>query len=386
MSCRTKMGGTTCLENEKETIVSEGAIFQTWDFVMPYWLESIRTEVSRMDYPELEILLKKIFDATAGPFPFLPQKVYHFASERFFNTPVSVQDQALSWLEILTIVEVPIPMKELLTMFAAGVASLYLELLLPSSEEYDDEDDNDNVDYTDSEAEDDSLGQNTVSEADWLNEHGILSEKTLHDEDDDIGGEDHLHDGNESDVFSEEFSHSRGDDYYEYLDRNPVSTGNQFLVDENDYTEGDEDPTLDETKSLLSSIIEDKNTSKPFTSINLRKTSKQNRSKRIPPTESSSRPTTSLSVTHEDNSDKCDQSTDSKGDESTQNKLNQRKLTVEKEVKQSNESETPIIHDLPSQQQTKKQISNSPYRMTACLTHMLNIAYRQVILVFYAIN
>nr|CAH8839258.1 unnamed protein product [Trichobilharzia regenti] len=352
--------------------------FETWDFVMPYWLESIRTEVSRMDYPELEILLKKIFDATAGPFPFLPQKVYHFASERFFNTPVSVQDQALSWLEILTIVEVPIPMKELLTMFAAGVASLYLELLLPSSEEYDDEDDNDNVDYTDSEAEDDSLGQNTVSEADWLNEHGILSEKTLHDEDDDIGGEDHLHDGNESDVFSEEFSHSRGDDYYEYLDRNPVSTGNQFLVDENDYTEGDEDPTLDETKSLLSSIIEDKNTSKPFTSINLRKTSKQNRSKRIPPTESSSRPTTSLSVTHEDNSDKCDQSTDSKGDESTQNKLNQRKLTVEKEVKQSNESETPIIHDLPSQQQTKKQISNSPYRMTACLTHMLNIAYRQL--------
>ncbi|OON21015.1 hypothetical protein X801_03094, partial [Opisthorchis viverrini] len=141
--------------------------FETWDFVMPYWLESIRTEVPRSDYLELEILLKKIFDATAGPFPFLPQKVYHFAAERFISTPPSVQDQALAWLEslyanrtsisasfinvtrtfslfdvkILTSVEVPIPMKELLTMFRNGVEGFQTELLLPENDNYEEDED-----------------------------------------------------------------------------------------------------------------------------------------------------------------------------------------------------------------------------------------------------
>ncbi|TGZ74785.1 hypothetical protein CRM22_000752 [Opisthorchis felineus] len=115
--------------------------FETWDFVMPYWLESIRTEVPRADYFELEILLKKIFDATAGPFPFLPQKVYHFAAERFISTPPSVQDQALAWLEILTSVEVPIPMKELLTMFRNGVEGFQTELLLPENDNYEEDED-----------------------------------------------------------------------------------------------------------------------------------------------------------------------------------------------------------------------------------------------------
>ncbi|VDN97331.1 unnamed protein product [Rodentolepis nana] len=97
--------------------------FETWDYIIPYWLESIRTEVKPDDYRELEILLKKVFDATAGPFPFLPAKVYHFASERFVDATAPVQDQVLSWLEILTTVEVAIPMKELFTMFRSGVAA-----------------------------------------------------------------------------------------------------------------------------------------------------------------------------------------------------------------------------------------------------------------------
>ncbi|KAF8569793.1 hypothetical protein P879_00125 [Paragonimus westermani] len=59
------------------------------------------------------------------------EKVYHFVVERFINTPVAVQDQALAWLEILTSVEVPIPMKELLTMFRNGVESFQTELLTP---------------------------------------------------------------------------------------------------------------------------------------------------------------------------------------------------------------------------------------------------------------
>lgn len=46
------------------------------------------------------INFRKIFDATSGPFPFLPQKLYHFASKRFIDSHVSVQDQVLSWLKV----------------------------------------------------------------------------------------------------------------------------------------------------------------------------------------------------------------------------------------------------------------------------------------------
>ncbi|KAL5112757.1 hypothetical protein TcWFU_008571 [Taenia crassiceps] len=99
--------------------------FETWDYIIPYWLESIRTEVKPDDYRELEILLKKVFDATAGPFPFLPAKVYHFAGERFIDATAPVQDQVLSWLEILTVVEVAIPIKELFTMFRSGVSAFF---------------------------------------------------------------------------------------------------------------------------------------------------------------------------------------------------------------------------------------------------------------------
>ncbi|CAH8491851.1 unnamed protein product [Heterobilharzia americana] len=340
--------------------------FETWDFVMPYWLESIRTEVPRVDYPELEILLKKIFDATAGPFPFLPQKVYHFASERFVNTPVSVQDQALSWLEVLTTVEVPIPMKELLTMFAA---------------EYDDDDDNDAVDedLTYQDSDENSFDQNTVSETDWLTEHGISSEKMLNDNDnedadeDDDGGagvEDHLKNEDESDVFLEESSHSRVVEE-EYVDRNPDPIDNQFVLNENDYTEVDEDLTLDETKSLLSSSMEGKTNPKSFSSSYPRKTNKQSR---IPFTvESSDRHT--KSIIHDPSSKSNDHITDHKIDE---DKLNQHNLIDENEGKQMPKSDIPVIHD-PVEQQTKKHGSHiTPYRMTACLTHMLDIAYRQL--------
>ncbi|CAH8478323.1 unnamed protein product [Schistosoma turkestanicum] len=332
--------------------------FETWDFVMPYWLESIRTEVPRADYPELEILLKKIFDATAGPFPFLPQKVYHFTSERFINTPVSVQDQALSWLEILTIVEVPIPMKELLTMFAAGVASLFLELLLPTTDESDE-------DYlTDQDEYDDSVGQNTASEADWLNENELLLDNVVHG--------DRLQDEEESDIYLED---SRVDEDDENVDRTPAPIDNQFLSEDNEYIEEgeDDDPTLDETKSLLSYNIDDKNTSKSFTSNTLLKTNKQNRTKRNTMNESNN----TSSVTPGSNL---------KTDESLQNKLTiQQNISEENDKQQQQqqliqESETKDTNELTTDQAVKKHSSSqiNQYRITACLTHMLDIAYRQL--------
>ncbi|KAH8860667.1 Protein unc-79 like [Schistosoma japonicum] len=349
--------------------------FETWDFVMPYWLESIRTEVPRADYPELEILLKKIFDATAGPFPFLPQKVYHFASERFVNTPVSVQDQALSWLEILTIVEVPIPMKELLTMFAAGVASLFLELLLPTTDETDDE-------YlTDQDEYDDSLGQNTVSEVDWLNENGISSENVDHN----TTGEDHLLDGDENDLFPDD---SRGDDD-ENVDRNPAPLDNRLSLDENNYIEegdeddDDDDPTLDETKNLLSGNLDEKNTLKSLASNAQRKSDKHYRTKHIPVTESNIRLSMSSSLIPESNleSQKLLSSSNVKTDVSLQNKTTVQQNIIDKASKphQFSDFEINDAHDSTADLVVKKHGSQiSQYRVTACLTQMLDIAYRQL--------
>lgn len=38
--------------------ISAGLLLQIWDYVMPYWLESIRTEVPEEDLSELKVLLR----------------------------------------------------------------------------------------------------------------------------------------------------------------------------------------------------------------------------------------------------------------------------------------------------------------------------------------
>ncbi|KAL3312592.1 Protein unc-79 [Cichlidogyrus casuarinus] len=125
--------------------------FETWDYIMPYWLEAMRTEVPQDDYKELEIILKKVFDATAGPFPFVPSKVYHFATERFKETPVAVQDQMLTGVEVI------VPMKELLTMFKAGVETI--QTGTPFDEILSETSDSDALSLPDTDFEDPALDQ-----------------------------------------------------------------------------------------------------------------------------------------------------------------------------------------------------------------------------------
>ncbi|CAN8008929.1 unnamed protein product [Ixodes pacificus] len=47
--------------------------------------------------------------------------MYGFLTARFENTTAQVQEQALYWLQILTMLEVPVPMNLLFSMFPAGV-------------------------------------------------------------------------------------------------------------------------------------------------------------------------------------------------------------------------------------------------------------------------
>ncbi|BFZ12415.1 hypothetical protein BsWGS_15454 [Bradybaena similaris] len=95
--------------------------FEIWDYVMPYWLEAIRTEVPEDELHELKVLLSKAFDIDMCPLPFTLNKMYNFVSDRFDDTSALVMEQALQWLQILSSLDIVIPMHHILKMFKCGV-------------------------------------------------------------------------------------------------------------------------------------------------------------------------------------------------------------------------------------------------------------------------
>lgn len=98
--------------------------FEIWSSIMPYWLESFRHEVPESELAELKILLSKVLDPDLSPLGFKTTDMYKFITIRFENTTSPVQEQTLYWIQILTLLEVPIPLKLLLDMFKSGVESL----------------------------------------------------------------------------------------------------------------------------------------------------------------------------------------------------------------------------------------------------------------------
>lgn len=99
--------------------------FEIWDYVMPYWLEAIRTEVPLDELNELKVLLSKAFDIDMCPLPFTLERMYHFVSERFHDGSAYVQEQSLQWLQVLSSLDIIIPIHLLLKMFKNGVEYLH---------------------------------------------------------------------------------------------------------------------------------------------------------------------------------------------------------------------------------------------------------------------
>ncbi len=107
-------------------------------------MECFRHDVPEEELSELKILLSKVLDPDLSPLGLQPKQMYQFISIRFENTTAPIQEQALSWLQvlilmktieylinlfkydiqILTMLEVPVPLNLLNTMFSAGVKSL----------------------------------------------------------------------------------------------------------------------------------------------------------------------------------------------------------------------------------------------------------------------
>ncbi|XP_063983209.1 protein unc-79 homolog isoform X2 [Diachasmimorpha longicaudata] len=100
-----------------EVITSE-----IWDYVMPHWMEAMVNDVPEDELHELKMILCKILDTEMSPLGFDAKKMYNFVAKRFINTSAKVQEQALNWLQTLTMLEITIPLTQLFSMFSDGVA------------------------------------------------------------------------------------------------------------------------------------------------------------------------------------------------------------------------------------------------------------------------
>ncbi|XP_053376174.1 protein unc-79 homolog isoform X2 [Mercenaria mercenaria] len=100
--------------------------YQIWDYVIPYWMEAIRTEVPTEDLHLLKVLLSKAFDIDMCPLPFMLDKMYHFVEVRFADASAYVQEQALQWLQILSGLEIVIPLHTLFCMVKLGIKHLQM--------------------------------------------------------------------------------------------------------------------------------------------------------------------------------------------------------------------------------------------------------------------
>lgn len=95
-----------------------------WAYIMPFWMESFRYDLAEAELSELKILLSKVLDPDLSPLGLAPKVMYHFISVCFEKPSPPDQEQALSWLQILTLLEIPVPINLLNTMFLSGIKSL----------------------------------------------------------------------------------------------------------------------------------------------------------------------------------------------------------------------------------------------------------------------
>ncbi|KAK5639447.1 hypothetical protein RI129_011939 [Pyrocoelia pectoralis] len=94
---------------------------EIWDYIMPHWMEAIVNDVPEKELSELKIILSKILDVDMSPLGFNAYEMYHFLAIRFEKTTAKVQEQALHWLQTLTMLELIIPLHLLFSIFGNGV-------------------------------------------------------------------------------------------------------------------------------------------------------------------------------------------------------------------------------------------------------------------------
>ena len=88
---------------------------------MSHWMQAINQEVPRDELVELQTVFCKIFDPDMSPLGFDAKEMYQFISERFNQNSIEVLRQALQWLQLLCLLNIPIPIDILFDMFNSGI-------------------------------------------------------------------------------------------------------------------------------------------------------------------------------------------------------------------------------------------------------------------------
>ncbi|CAJ0941967.1 unnamed protein product, partial [Mesorhabditis belari] len=108
--------------------------FDTWNRVIPKWLQYIYEEAQEEHLSELKVLLAKIFEPDLCPLPFDTVKVFEFLTKQLLSKNYDMIFHGLQWLHQLSQMEITIPLTMLLEDFSGCLLQLNAVDLPPIGE------------------------------------------------------------------------------------------------------------------------------------------------------------------------------------------------------------------------------------------------------------
>ncbi|VDM99235.1 unnamed protein product, partial [Thelazia callipaeda] len=96
----------------------------TWNRLIPHWMQSICELIKDDDFSEFKILLSKIFEPDLCPLPFNSDQLYQFIIDRLTNGNEMDISNALDWIYTLSMMEISIPFSILLDTFSSCATRL----------------------------------------------------------------------------------------------------------------------------------------------------------------------------------------------------------------------------------------------------------------------
>ncbi|XP_067032005.1 protein unc-79 homolog isoform X2 [Acropora muricata] len=97
---------------------------EVWDVIMPLWIEAIKADVPPDELGRFKVLLTKIFDPLLSPLQLTPEMTFNFIKKSLESAVPRHQVEALTWLQILSQLDIIIPLHMLLGMFIKAVQNV----------------------------------------------------------------------------------------------------------------------------------------------------------------------------------------------------------------------------------------------------------------------
>lgn len=97
---------------------------EVWDVIMPLWIEAMKADVPPDELGRFKVLLTKIFDPLLSPLQLTPEMTFNFIKKSLESAVPRHQVEALTWLQILSQLDIIIPLHMLLGMFIKAVQNV----------------------------------------------------------------------------------------------------------------------------------------------------------------------------------------------------------------------------------------------------------------------